>query len=162
MDERETHPLIKLIEENCDELVRRMIEVNTPAPLRESMELAEMATAVSNMNRVLNSVVNWLGDRAVQQEGMLVVIDYTLATDGQTAPEAAMKRIDRTMQVIADFAGERFGSGRELIRAERQMQSAATLARLVVAGEALKRTNQREAGSAHNHASETGEARRLL
>ena len=55
-----------------------------------------------------------------------------------------MKRIDRTMQVIANFAGERFGPGSERIRAERQMQSAATLARLVVAGEVLKRINQGE------------------
>ena len=61
MDERETRPLIKLIEENRDELVRRMIEVNTSAPLRESMGPEAMATAVSNMNRVLDSVVNWLG-----------------------------------------------------------------------------------------------------
>ncbi len=147
MDERETRPLIKLIEENRDELVCRMIEVNTPAPLRESMGPEQVATAIGNMNRVLDSVVTWLGDYAVQQEGMLVALDYTLAPDGQTTPEVAMKRIDRTMQVIANFAGERFGLGIQRIRAEQQLQSAAALARLVVAGEVLKRTNQRGSGS---------------
>jgi hypothetical protein len=142
MDERETSPLIKLIEENRTVLAARMIDANIGAGGYAQMSPRAAAVAVEFMGRVLDSVVSWLRDYSVYKEGFLVALDYQAQRGLNVSPQEAIARVNQTLEVVAEFAAAQFGPGPLADRAAHQIHAAATIGRLVVANETIKRANR--------------------
>ena len=142
MEDHETSPLIKLIEEHRPELALRMIAVNVPAELMANMPPAEREAGIGYMNRVLNTVISWLRDYSLVKDGVLVAIEYEAIAGDTASPEELIARVDRTLAVIGDYATEQFGPGKLADTAVRQMNAASAVARLVIAQEVMQRVNK--------------------
>ncbi len=144
MDDDDAKPLVKFIEEHRPELVRRMMRANSTPQQIAARDSEAAAVGAVYMNRVLDAVVRWISEYRVNEEGVLVAIDF-VAAGTEITPEQAIERVDRSMSAIAQYAREQFGPGALADSATRRLQAMGAVARMVVASEVLKRMKQKKA-----------------
>jgi|GEM_PF-1925755 len=100
------------------------------------------ALVQEGVRHALDAIIAMLDHRrSITAEDVLIVLDVNFADGNSASAAEAVRRIDLTMDVVIEFASQHLPA--DVVQAAGlRLRNAAAIARMIVAGEVLRRSNE--------------------